>query len=60
MRHRRRSVELAADTVPDLFATMANVTGDFVAAAVIARHGVAGAVVDIADTVDESASSGDA
>jgi proton glutamate symport protein len=51
---------IAADTIPDLFATMANVTGDFVAGAVIARHGIAGPAFDIADTVEESASSGDA
>jgi proton glutamate symport protein len=51
---------IAADTIPDLFATMANVTGDFVAGTVIARHGVAAAAFDIADEVEESASSGDA
>lgn len=32
---------LAADTIPDLFGTMTNVTGDFVAAAVVARRVVA-------------------
>ncbi len=51
---------IAADTIPDLFATMANVTGDFVAGAVIARHGLTGPALDIADTAEESASSGDA
>ena len=51
---------IAADTIPDLFATMANVTGDFVAGAVIARHGLADPALDIADMADESASSGDA
>jgi Na+/H+-dicarboxylate symporter len=51
---------IAADTIPDLFATAANVTGDFVAGTVIARHGVAGSAPDIAETADESASSADA
>ena len=32
---------LAADTIPDLFATMTNVTGDFVAGTVVARRLVA-------------------
>lgn len=32
---------LAADTIPDLFATMTNVTGDFVAGAVVSRRLVA-------------------
>jgi len=50
---------IAADTIPDLFATMANVTGDFAAATVIARHGVVGDAPDIAETVEESASSAD-
>jgi proton glutamate symport protein len=44
---------IAVDTVPDLFATMTNVTGDFVAGAVVARRGVA-------EVVDEAASSADA
>jgi Na+/H+-dicarboxylate symporter len=51
---------IAADTVPDLFATMANVTGDFVAATIVSRHGVTGPTTDIAETADGSASSGDA
>jgi hypothetical protein len=38
---------------------MANVTGDFVAATVIARHGVVGDAPDIAETVEETASSAD-
>lgn len=50
---------IAADTIPDLFATMANVTGDFVAGTVIARHGVVGEAPDIAETVEGSASSAD-
>jgi Na+/H+-dicarboxylate symporter len=33
---------IAADTIPDLFATMSNVTADLVAAAVVARIGVSG------------------
>lgn len=49
---------IAADTIPDLFATMANVTGDFVAGTVVGRHGV-GEQTDIAETVEESASSAD-
>lgn len=32
---------IAVDTIPDLFGTMTNVTGDLVAATVVARHGVA-------------------
>jgi Na+/H+-dicarboxylate symporter len=51
---------IAADTVPDLFATMANVTGDFVAGTIVARHGVTGLAADIAETADDSASSADA
>jgi proton glutamate symport protein len=44
---------IAVDTVPDLFGTMTNVTGDFVVAAVVSRQGVA-------ELVDEPASSEDA
>jgi proton glutamate symport protein len=44
---------IAVDTIPDLFGTMTNVTGDFVVAAVAARRGVA-------EEVDEAASSPDA
>ena len=32
---------IAVDTIPDLFGTMTNVTGDLVAATVVARYGVA-------------------
>jgi proton glutamate symport protein len=32
---------IAADTIPDLFGTMTNVTGDLVVGAVVARHTVA-------------------
>jgi Na+/H+-dicarboxylate symporter len=31
---------IAADTIPDLFGTMANVTTDLVAASVVSRHGL--------------------
>jgi proton glutamate symport protein len=52
---------IAADTIPDLFGTMTNVTGDLVAATVIARRGIAeSAVESVAEAVDESASSDDA
>jgi Na+/H+-dicarboxylate symporter len=44
---------IAADTIPDLFGTMTNVTGDLVAATVVARRGVA-------EVMDEPASSPDA
>ncbi len=44
---------IAADTIPDLFGTMSNVTADLVAATVVARAGVA-------DSVEEAASSDDA
>lgn len=44
---------IAVDAIPDLFATMTNVTGDLVTAAVVARRGVA-------EVVDEGASSPDA
>jgi proton glutamate symport protein len=44
---------IAADTIPDLFGTMTNVTGDFVVAAVVAGQGVA-------ELADEPASSADA
>lgn len=59
---------IAADTIPDLFATMANVTGDFVAGTVVARLGVVDEAVaatgdedagDIAETVEGDASSAD-
>lgn len=51
---------IAADTLPDLFATMANVTGDFVAGTVIARHAFTDSAMDIAEIAGESASSADA
>ena len=44
---------IAVDTVPDLFATMTNVTGDFVVGAVVGRR-------DVAEVGDEAASSVDA
>lgn len=44
---------IAVDTIPDLFGTMTNVTGDLVVAAVVARQGVA-------EEVGEAASSPDA
>lgn len=44
---------IAVDTLPDLFGTMTNVTGDLVVAAVVARRGVA-------EEVGEAASSPDA
>ena len=44
---------IAVDAIPDLFATMTNVTGDFVVGAVVGRRGVA-------EEVDEAASSADA
>jgi Na+/H+-dicarboxylate symporter len=44
---------IAVDTIPDLFGTMTNVTGDLVTAAVVARRGVA-------EVVGEGASSPDA
>jgi Na+/H+-dicarboxylate symporter len=58
---------IAADTIPDLFATMANVTGDFAAATIVARHGGDSAdalpvraepfVMEIAKPVEATASS---
>jgi Na+/H+-dicarboxylate symporter len=51
---------IAADTIPDLFATMANVTGDFVAGTVIARRGVTGDATAVAEMTGEGASSADA
>jgi Na+/H+-dicarboxylate symporter len=44
---------IAVDTIPDLFGTMTNVTGDLVTAAVVSRRGVA-------EVVEEGASSPDA
>jgi proton glutamate symport protein len=44
---------IAVDTIPDLFGTMTNVTGDLVVGTVVARHAVA-------ETVDVPASSDDA
>lgn len=43
---------LAADTIPDLFATMTNVTGDFVAATVVARRVVAEVASPAASSAD--------
>jgi Na+/H+-dicarboxylate symporter len=43
---------IAADTIPDLFATMANVTGDFVAACVVGRRTVAEPVLEPASSVN--------
>jgi len=44
---------IAVDTIPDLFGTMTNVTGDLVVASVVARRGVA-------EEVEAAASSPDA
>ncbi|HEY9228338.1 MAG TPA: cation:dicarboxylase symporter family transporter, partial [Gemmatimonadaceae bacterium] len=41
---------IAADTIPDLFATMTNVTGDLVAGTVVARR----AAIDASDVVAEA------
>jgi proton glutamate symport protein len=47
---------IGADTIPDLFATMANVTGDLVAGAIVARQGIERVVAaeepDAASSVD--------
>jgi proton glutamate symport protein len=43
---------IAVDTIPDLFATMTNVTGDFVVGAVVGRRDVAEGVDDAASSVD--------
>jgi Na+/H+-dicarboxylate symporter len=43
---------IAVDTIPDLFGTMTNVTGDMVVAAVVARRGVAEVVGDAASSPD--------
>jgi Na+/H+-dicarboxylate symporter len=45
---------IAADTIPDLFGTMANVTADLVAATVVAKTGVAELVDDSASSDDET------
>jgi proton glutamate symport protein len=37
---------IGADTIPDLFATMANVTGDLVAGTIVGRHGTERVVAD--------------
>jgi Na+/H+-dicarboxylate symporter len=47
---------IGADTIPDLFATMANVTSDLAAAAIVGRRAVEG---DVADMPSDSASSVD-
>jgi Na+/H+-dicarboxylate symporter len=44
---------IAADTIPDLFGTVTNVTGDLVAGTVVARHGIA-AVPDTDGTSADS------
>lgn len=52
---------IGADTIPDLFATMANVTGDLVAGTIVARRRVDVDIdVDVADTEPVAASSDDA
>lgn len=43
---------IAADTIPDLFGTMTNVTGDLVVGTVVARQGVADPVLAPASSVD--------
>jgi len=43
---------IAVDTIPALFATMTNVTGDFVVGAVVGRRDVAEGVDDAASSVD--------
>jgi proton glutamate symport protein len=50
---------IAVDTIPDLFATMANVTGDFVAGTVVARLGTRDEAV-VAEAPEIDASSADA
>jgi proton glutamate symport protein len=50
---------IAADTIPDLVGTMANVTADLVVGTVVARQGVADAA-DVADSLPAPASSVDA
>ena len=50
---------IAADTIPDLVGTMANVTADLVVGAVVARQGVADSD-EVADSVSVAASSVDA
>jgi proton glutamate symport protein len=44
---------IAVDTIPDLFGTMTNVTGDLVAATVVARYGVAETWSEPASSPDE-------
>lgn len=43
---------IAADTIPDLFGTMTNVTGDLVVATIVSRHGVAESGSQGASSVD--------
>jgi Na+/H+-dicarboxylate symporter len=43
---------IAADTIPDLFGTMANVTGDFVAGCIVGRRAVAESVPEVASSVN--------
>jgi Na+/H+-dicarboxylate symporter len=43
---------IAADTIPDLFGTMANVTADLVAATVVGRAGVADSMAEVASSPD--------
>ncbi len=60
-RHRRAggraALLIGADTIPDLFATMANVTGDLVAATIVGRRRVE---LNVADPEPVAASSDDA
>ena len=51
---------IAADTIPDLFATMANVTADLVVATIAGRRGSPPVDLDIADAASMVASSQDA
>ncbi len=46
---------IAADTIPDLFGTTANVTGDLVAATIVGRHGIV--AEDVAEEPHQVASS---
>lgn len=45
---------IAADTIPDLFGTMANVTADLVAATIVAKQGVSGDAEAQADVAEEA------
>ena len=54
------AVQIGADTIPDLFATAANVTSDLAAATIVAGRLLGAEEHEVAETPADAASSDDA